>query len=212
MSSSTFGPEEFQAATNVSRETLERLKTYAALLLVWNQRLNLISASSAGELWRRHFLDSAQLNDLVPAAGRWVDLGSGAGFPALVLAILNRQVAGFRMHLTERIARKCDFLREVIRTTEAPAEVHFGRIEAIPPLRADVVTARACADLPELLKYFQRHRAPSGIGIFAKGRNLAEELTRAQADWTLAFDVYPSRSGGEGQILVIRSAERRSHA
>lgn len=212
MSAGTFGPDEFQAAANVSRETFERLKTYAQLLLTWQSRLNLVSAASALDLWHRHFLDSAQFADLAPeGALRWADLGSGAGFPGLVIAILKRDQRGFQMHLTERIARKCDFLREVIRATDAPAVVHFGRIEAIEPLKADVVTARACAPLHQLLDHFQRHRAPEGIGLFAKGRNLDEELTRAEADWTLDYDRLPSRTGGGGQILLLRSAQRRQN-
>jgi 16S rRNA (guanine527-N7)-methyltransferase len=212
MSATIFGPEQFQAATNVSRETLEPLKAYAELLLSWQAKLNLISTSSALELWHRHFLDSAQFVDLAPSeARRWADLGSGAGFPGLVVAILKRDAPGFEMHLTERIARKCDFLREVIRATGAPAVVHFGRLETIPPLRAEVVSARACAPLPKLLEYFQRHKAPNGIGLFAKGRTLTEELTRAEADWTLDFERHPSRTGSGGQILLIRSAKHRHH-
>ncbi len=212
MSAATFGPEQFQAATNVSRETLDRLKIYADLLLRWQARLNLVSTSSALELWHRHFLDSAQFIDLAPQdALRWVDLGSGAGFPGLVVAILKRGAPGFQMHLVERIARKCDFLREVICATETTAQVHFGRLEAIEPLKGEVVTARACAPLPQLLEYFQRHKAPGGIGIFAKGRNLTEELTRAEADWTLDFDRHPSRTGGGGQLLLIRSAQRHQN-
>ncbi|MFZ1990553.1 MAG: 16S rRNA (guanine(527)-N(7))-methyltransferase RsmG, partial [Alphaproteobacteria bacterium] len=170
----------------------------------------LIAESTVPELWHRHFLDSAQFVDLAPkGARRWADLGSGAGFPGLVIAILKSGTPGFEMHLTERIARKAEFLREVIRETNAPAEVHFGRIEAIGPLNAEIVTARACAPLPQLLEYYQRHSAPGGLALFAKGRNALEELTRAKADWTLDYEVVPSRTGGGGQILRIRSAQRR---
>lgn len=213
MSATHFGVAEFWAATNVSRETLNRLELYAGVLLRWQSKLNLVSASTLPELWRRHFLDSAQFLELAPAGTlRWADLGSGAGFPGLVIAILQAEMSGFEMHLTERIARKCEFLREVIRETKAPAKVHFGRLETIEPLKAEIVTARACAPLPQLLDYYQRHSAPGGVAIFAKGRNVDEELTRAGANWTLEYDRHPSRTGGGGQILRIRSAQRRPHA
>ena len=212
MSAPIFTPEQFQAATNVSRETLDRLTTYADILRQWQSRLNLIAGSTMPALWHRHFLDSAQLIAFAqPEARRWTDLGSGAGFPGLVVAILMAGSPGFEMHLTERIARKAEFLREVIRATNAPAQVHFGRIEAIGPLNSDVVTARACAPLPRLLEYFQRHRAAEGIGLFAKGRNVGEELTRAEAAWTLGIERLPSRTGGGGEILRIRSAQRRQN-
>ena len=210
MANHHFGPEQFQAATNVSRETLDRLVLYAELLLRWQSKLNLIAESTIPDLWHRHMLDSAQLIDLAPIqAKHWADLGSGAGFPGLVIAILKGQEPSFRMHLTERIARKAEFLREVIREANAPAEVHFGRIEAITPLNAEIVTARACAPLPQLLQYYQRHSAPGGMALFAKGRNAAEELTQAGVDWTLDVEMLPSRTGGGGQILRIRSAQRR---
>jgi len=212
MSGPIFGAEQLQVTTNVSRETLDRLKLYADILLRWQSRLNLIAESTVPEMWHRHFFDSAQLVDLAPAeAQRWADLGSGAGFPGLVIAILKSGSPGFEMHLTERLARKAEFLREVIRETNALAEVHFGRIEAIKPLNAEVVTARACAPLPQLLEYYQRHSAPSGLALFAKGRNAGEELTRAEADWTLDVEKLPSRTDGGGQILRIRSAQRRSN-
>ena len=205
-----FGADQFQLATNVSRETMDRLKLYAEILLRWQSKLNLVAESTLAELWHRHFFDSAQLIDLAPdGARRWADLGSGAGFPGLVIAILRSGSPGFEMHLTERIARKAEFLREVIRETKAPAEVHFGRIEAIKPLGAEVLTARACAPLPQLLEYYQRHTAPGGLALFAKGRNVAEELTRVEAAWTLDVEMLPSRTGGGGQILRIRSAQRR---
>ena len=210
MNAHVFGPEQFQAATHVSRETLDRLRLYADALLRWQSRLNLVAESTVPELWHRHFFDSAQLVDLAPAeARRWADLGSGAGFPGLVIAILKEGNAGFEMHLTERIARKAEFLREVIRETKAPAEVHFGRIEAFKPLEAEVVTARACAPLARLLEYYQRHSVPAGLALFAKGRNVVEELTHAEADWTLDAELIPSRTGGGGQILRVRSAQRR---
>jgi 16S rRNA (guanine527-N7)-methyltransferase len=137
-------PAEFAAETGVSRETLARLEAYAALLLAWNRRVNLVGRGTEEDLWRRHMLDSAQLHPLIPAGARTlVDLGSGAGFPGLVLAILG----GPHVHLVESDQRKAVFLREAARVTGAAAMVHAIRIEAAPPLAADIVTARALAPL-----------------------------------------------------------------
>jgi len=118
---------------------------------------------------------------------------------------------GFEMHLTERLARKCEFLNEVVRKTEAPVTVHHGPIEWIEPLSVEVVTARACAPLSQLLPYYQRHSAPGCVALFAKGRNVSEELTQANRTWRLDVDMLPSRTGSGGQILRIRSAKQRSN-
>jgi 16S rRNA (guanine527-N7)-methyltransferase len=205
-----FGPAAFRQAMNVSRETLARLEAYAALLIRHQAKLNLVAASTLPDLWHRHMLDSAQLAGLAPTVARhWVDFGSGAGFPGLVVAIMKSGEPGFVMHLTERLAAKCAFLDEVIKETGAPVIVHRGRIEALDPLAGQVITARACAPLIELLPLFVRHRAADGIGLFAKGRNASQELTQAGGLWRLDLDTLPSRTGSGGQILRIRSAERR---
>src|SRR5437660_9171448 len=136
----TLSPAEFAAATGVSRETLPRLDAYAELLRRWSPRINLVAASTLDDLWRRHFLDSAQLLPLIPAAARnLVDLGSGAGFPGLVLAILG--VPG--VELVEADARKCAFLREAARTAGATVRIHQARIDSLPARAFDVITARA---------------------------------------------------------------------
>jgi 16S rRNA (guanine527-N7)-methyltransferase len=206
----SFGPDEFQRSANVSRETLQRLCAYADLLQSWQGELNLIAQSTLTDLWHRHMLDSAQLVDLAPAAARrWLDLGSGAGFPGLVIAILRSSETGFEMHLTERLAKKCAFLSAAAQATAAPAIVHHERIERLSTLGAEVITARACAPLPRLLDHYERHRAPGGIALFAKGRNALEELTHAEGAWRLDLDVLPSRTSSDGRILRIRSAERR---
>jgi 16S rRNA (guanine527-N7)-methyltransferase len=205
------GQAAVQAALDVSRETLERLSAYVGLLERWQAKMNLVAGGSLADVWRRHILDSGQLVTLAPpAARRWVDLGSGAGFPGLVVAILQTDVPGFEMHLVESNARKCAFLQEAARITGAPAEVHHGRIEEIAPLKGEVVTARACAELAELLAFFERHRAPDGIALFLKGRNLAQELTRAKTEWTLQAETLPSRTGSGGQILRVKTARRHS--
>jgi 16S rRNA (guanine527-N7)-methyltransferase len=204
-------PEDFGAATNVSRETLARLELYAGLLEKWTRSINLVGRDSLADLWRRHMLDSAQLLPLLPPApvGRervLVDLGSGAGFPGLVLAILG---AG-EVHLIESDGRKAAFLREAARETGVAATIHNLRIEALPAFAADVVTARACAPLSKLLGYaepFVRSAdagRPGGTALFLKGRRVDEELTDSAEKWKMRVERFPSRSDPEGTILRLK--------
>jgi 16S rRNA (guanine527-N7)-methyltransferase len=204
-------PEEFGAAANVSRETLARFERYAGLLEKWTRSINLVGRDSLTDLWRRHMLDSAQLLPLLPPvpAGRdrvLVDLGSGAGFPGLVLAILG---AG-EVHLIESDGRKATFLREAARATGAQVTIHNLRIEALPAFAADVVTARACAPLPKLLDYaapFVRSvdaGEPGGAALFLKGRRVDEELTDSLEKWKMRVERFPSRSDPEGTILRLK--------
>jgi 16S rRNA (guanine527-N7)-methyltransferase len=199
------GAEGFAALANVSRETLARLEAYAALLAQWNERINLVSRDSLRDPWRRHFLDSAQLFLHVPADARsLVDLGSGAGFPGLVLAILG--VAG--VELVESDTRKCAFLREAARIADAPVAVRHARIEAVPPHEVDVVTARACASLVRLLVMAQLFIAPHTICLFLKGERAAEELTAARRGWTMRAACHPSRADPRGVILKLEQIAR----
>ncbi|HYB58299.1 MAG TPA: 16S rRNA (guanine(527)-N(7))-methyltransferase RsmG [Alphaproteobacteria bacterium] len=198
-------PQSFQAATNVSRETLARLERYAALLRRWQKAVNLVAASTLPDLWRRHMLDSAQLLGLVPERPcRLADLGSGAGFPGLVLAIMG---VG-EVELIESDARKCAFLREAIRATGASARVREGRIEQLCDGSFDVVTARALAPLSELLGYAQALLAPGGAALFLKGRRLEEELTEARKAWKMSLERFSSISAPGGSILRIREITR----
>ncbi len=145
-----FGPAEFQAASNVSRETLGRLKLFAGLLEDWNARLNLVSANSLADVWQRHIWDSVQLADLIPPdTTSLVDLGSGAGFPGLVLAIVLRERSAVRTVLYEATTKKCSFLAEAASRTGAPVEIRNGRIEKADREAFDVLTARACAPLEQ---------------------------------------------------------------
>jgi 16S rRNA (guanine527-N7)-methyltransferase len=197
--------EGFAALTGVSRETLARLEAYAALLAQWNQRINLVSRDSLRDPWRRHFLDSAQLLPYVPASTRsLVDLGSGAGFPGLVLAILGAS----GVELIESDARKCAFLREAARIADAPVTVRHARIEAVPSRSFDVVTARACAPLDRLLLMAQRFIAPDTICLFLKGERAAEELTAARPGWTMTAACHPSRADPRGVILKLEQIAR----
>lgn len=198
--SDPLSPDGFAAAADVSRETRTRLETYAALLLKWNARVNLVGKSTLDDLWRRHMLDSAQLFPLLPAnCHRLVDFGSGAGFPGLVLAIMGVP----EVHLVEANARKCAFLREVARVTETPVVVHNKRIETDPMLKADVITARALAPLPILLEYAQPYLTPSSICLFLKGAGVDEELTEIRKLWNIREDTYPSITNPDGAIIRV---------
>jgi 16S rRNA (guanine527-N7)-methyltransferase len=163
--SEPFGPEDFARAANVSRETLARLEAYAGLLADWNARHNLVSARSLNDVWRRHFWDSAQLASFIPPSARTLaDLGSGAGFPGLVLAeLLRGRVA---VTLYEATAKKCRFLEAVAQKLQLPVEVLNLRIEDAPYRAFDIVTARACAPLPGLLHHAQHLSGPTTLGLF----------------------------------------------
>ena len=200
-----FGPEEFATASGVSRETLARLKAYAGLLADWNARHNLVSAASLADVWRRHFWDSAQLAAFVPPEAKsLVDLGSGAGFPGLVLAILLRERPGFRTVLCEATAKKCAFLTAAAQATGAPVEIRNIRIEQAKPEAFDVVTARACAPLAKLFSYAQPFQAAGTANLFLKGQSVASELTEARKSWRMQLFRHQSRSDPSGTILEIR--------
>ena len=176
--SNDWGPEAFAAQTGVSRETLARLKAYAALLEEWNARHNLVAKSTRPDLWRRHFWDSAQLATLVPATARTLaDLGSGAGFPGLVLAaMLGSRIS---VSLFEATTKKCDFLNAAVSRMGLAVQVQNLRMEVAPFRPFDVVTARACAPLPRLLEYAQNFVGPNSVSLFLKGQNVGSELTEA---------------------------------
>jgi 16S rRNA (guanine527-N7)-methyltransferase len=201
--SDPFGPEEFAAATGVSRETLSRLKAYVGLLEDWNARQNLVSASSLSDVWRRHIWDSAQLAQFIPDDAKMVaDLGSGAGFPGLVLAELLRDRA--KVTLFEATAKKCAFLAEVAGKLGLNPKIRNTRMEAVEPLAFDVVTARACAPLDKLLCYAQHFAGPSTIFLFLKGQNVGAELTEARKSWKMEALQHPSLTDPSGTVLEIR--------
>jgi 16S rRNA (guanine527-N7)-methyltransferase len=203
-----FGAAEFAAATNVSRETLARLKAYADLLKDWNSRHNLVSARSLEDVWRRHFWDSAQLAPLIPSETKTlVDLGSGAGFPGLVLAeMLRNRVA---VALFEATAKKCAFLQAVAQRMELPVIIRNERMEDATPQAFDIVTARACAPLPVLLRYAQQFTSSNSVCLFQKGQNVGSELTEAHKSWKMKVRQIPSLTDPSGVILELR--ELSSH-
>ena len=204
-----FGPDEFAAQSHVSRETLARLKLYAEILEDWNSRQNLVSRASLTDLWRRHFWDSAQLAALVPKAARsLIDLGSGAGFPGLVLAELLRERPGFRVVLCEATAKKCRFLETVAQELRLGVEVRQGRIEDAEPEIFDVITARACAPLTRLFAYAQRFWSKKSVALLLKGQNVEGELTESNKSWRMEAIRHQSRSDPSGVILEIRELHR----
>ncbi len=195
---------------DVSRETFARLKTHVALLRKWNRAVNLVSPGSLAHVWHRHVLDSAQIWALRPeGAGVWADLGSGGGFPGLVIAALAAQdSADMQVHLIESDARKAAFLATVLRETGLVARVHAARIEDVTNLRADVVSARALAPLDRLLAHAETLLRPGGTALFPKGESWKTELTQAEKSWTFTVDAVPSRTAAGAAILKIGNIER----
>ena len=195
----------FAEVIPVSRETLARLEAYAELLTRWSARINLVGRDTIADVWRRHILDSAQLWPFVPKRARSIaDLGSGAGLPGLVLAILG--VPG--VELVEADSRKCAFLREAARITEAAVTLCPCRIEAVSPHKVDVVTARACAPLDRLLGLAKPFLAPDSECLFLKGERVEEELTLARKHWTMTVSACQSRSDPRGVVLRLQQVAR----
>jgi len=205
---------QVEAILPVSRETGQRLEAFVALLQKWQPVENLISPATLPHVWRRHVADSAQLYVLFPAVTRFADLGTGAGFPGLVLAILGHGRPGFHVDLVESNQRKCAFLRAVVRETGAPVSVHHGRAEHVTPQlwqgsvnHNDCVTSRALAPLSGLLGYAEPLLMRGALAAFHKGSDWAREVEEARTDWD--FELVPHPSGvGEGAILEISGLRR----
>jgi 16S rRNA (guanine527-N7)-methyltransferase len=194
-----------QNGLNVSRETLERLKAFISLVEKWTAKINLISKFSTADIWERHIVDSAQIHALAPETGLWVDLGSGGGFPGLVAAILSHG-EGFahQFKLVESDQRKAVFLRTAIRELELDVHVESKRIEDIEPLQADIVSARALADLKQLLSFAHRHLAPDGVAVFPKGETWQKEVHAARLRWSYSCEPIRSRTNQQAAILKIK--------
>jgi 16S rRNA (guanine527-N7)-methyltransferase len=198
----------------VSRETIDKLSTYEALLRQWQKTINLVAPSTLDAIWSRHFADSAQLLALAPPdARRWLDLGSGAGFPALVLAIMLADRPDAKVTLIESDTRKAAFLGEVARRTGAPVDIRPERIEKVATQSklgpVDVITARALAPLPRLLELAAPAFSDHTVGLFLKGREAETEVDAARERWTFAGELQPSVTDVSGRIVVVRALEAK---
>lgn len=200
----------------VSRETFARLEAIAGLLEKWQRTINLVAPATLPEVWSRHIGDSLQLiNHVGEKPLRWADLGSGGGFPGLVVAAVLAERPGSEMHLVESDTRKAAFLREAARHAGLPVSVHAARIEQVAEKLApgtDVVSARALAPLPKLLDLAAPFLAAGAIGLFPKGRDAERELTDALGSWTLDHELHPSVSDAHGRILLVKRARRKDAA
>jgi 16S rRNA (guanine527-N7)-methyltransferase len=201
--------EDFGRAFEVSRETLEKLEVYDLAIRKWQLAVNLVAPATLGQLWHRHFADSAQLVRFVPEnARRLVDLGSGGGFPGLVLAILLAEAGLVQVVLVESDQRKAAFLREVARQTGVAVDIIVSRIENTETQSivgtADVVTARALAPLGRLFSLSKAYFGPGTVGLFLKGREVEQELAEARREWDFDAQLADSLTGGGGKIAVVR--------
>lgn len=199
-----YSASELEADYSVSRETIEALKTWEILLYRWNRKINLVSKAGLNNFWKRHILDSWQLLAHVPqSCEKLIDLGSGAGFPGLALAIGFKARGKGHVTLVESAGKKTNFLKTVIRDLTLPAFATSERAEALPSKAYDVVTARAFAPLDKLLGYAHPFWGQDTIGLFLKGINATEELTEARKYWTFALETVPSQSDPEAVLLKI---------
>ncbi len=195
---------------NVSRETFDRLTRYAEQLEQWQRAINLVSKNTIPDLWSRHFLDSFQVfANANIEAGKWVDIGSGAGFPGLVCAALAMEKAPkIVFTLIESDQRKCSFLRTITHELGAPATIITSRIEHAPPQEADILSARALASLSKLNEYAERHLKPSGVALFPKGATHAKEIKDALETWDMSVESVPSQTDPNSVILKIGDIRR----
>ena len=200
------------ALTPVSRETETRLDRYVELLREWQAKTNLVAPSTLPHLWTRHIADSLQLLAHAPTAKFWVDLGSGGGFPGVVVACALAETAGVTVHLVERNAKKAAFLREAVRVTSAPGVVHLADIgDTVDRFagHADCVTARALAPLNQLIGFSEPMVRKGAKALFLKGHDVEVELTEATKYWNIEVKLHSSRTGGQGWIVEIDRIERR---
>ena len=197
----------FQAASGASDAEMADLERFRTLLAAWNEKLNLVGPSALEAFWPRHAWDSAQLLRIEPEAKTWADLGAGAGFPGLVLAILLKETPGAHVHLVESLAKRCRFLEAVVGTLNLPATVHNARAEALS-LKVDVVTARAVAPLHKLLGFAEPYLKRGAVGLFLKGQDVVSELTEATRYWKFDVKLTPSLSSSEGQVVRVKGLSR----
>ena len=199
--------DEIVALLGIGPSQASDLDRFCTMLTEANSQMNLVAAGSLSAFWRRHVLDSAQLLSHAPDARVWADLGAGAGFPGLVLAILLKGEVGARVHLVESQAKKCRFLDEMVRALDLPAQVHNARAESLK-LKVEIVTARACAPLTRLLGYAAPFLQRGAKAVFLKGESLAEEIAVARKSWGFDAVTRPSVSDPRGRILLLSQVTR----
>jgi len=194
----------------VDTDLAQRLAVFEQLLLKWQPKMNLVAPSTLKSIRTRHFEDSLQVSDALPEARRWIDIGSGAGFPGIVTALRLRGEAGRLVHLVESDHRKCAFLREVSRETQAPVEVHRGRIEEILPTlpEVDAISARALASMAVLVEMTLDRIEKGAIGVFLKGQDVASELTEIPIYSSLKLRLVTSRTDPLGRIVLLGRADQ----
>jgi 16S rRNA (guanine527-N7)-methyltransferase len=200
-------PPDFLADLKASPARERDVERFRLMLVEANQTMNLVGDSTLGDFWRRHFIDSAQLLWFAPKVMIWADLGSGAGLPGLILAILLRDRPGARVHLVESMTKRCQFLGAVVKALDLPAQVHNARAEALN-LEVEMVTARACAPLDRLLGYARPYFARGARGLFLKGAGVDEEIVQARKAWRFHCETWPSLSDERGRLLSIEELAR----
>lgn len=193
-----------QTDYGVSRETLDRFETYQAILNKWAPRINLVGASTLSAFWDRHILDSVQIMPLARTTARsWVDFGTGAGFPGLVIAALLADSHHGQVHLIEASTKRCAFLREAARAMQVTVEIINAKLEDVPPKKVDVITARAFTSLDRLLNYATPWQGHGTQALFPKGEEVSVELNQASTNWLFKSTLHHSVSDARGCILEI---------
>ena len=200
-------PSEFQALTSASDAAIADLETLAVRLAEANTVMNLVGPDTLPDVWNRHYWDSAQLLALAPEAKTWADLGAGAGFPGVVLAILLKGTPDAHVWLIDSLGKRCRFLQQVVGELDLPATVINGRAEA-QTVTVDVVTARAVAAMDKLLGYAQPYLQRGARGLFLKGEKAELEVAEARRVWQFECDLSVSRSDPRGRIVSVRSLRR----
>ena len=208
-------PEAVQALLmshyGVSRETIERFQAFQAILTKWAPRINLVGASTLGSFWDRHILDSAQILPLArQGAKSWVDFGSGAGFPGLVIAALVQPLDGAQVTLIEASTKRCGFLREAARAMQVQVDIVHDKLENVLPRPVDIITARAFTALDRLLAYAEPWQGPQTQALFPKGEEVSSELAQASTNWLFKSTIHPSLSDARGCIVEIAECQTRT--
>ncbi|OXE35594.1 MAG: 16S rRNA (guanine(527)-N(7))-methyltransferase RsmG [Phenylobacterium zucineum] len=199
--------ESFAAATGAGPTAMSDLEHYRSYLADWNRHMNLVGPKTLEVFWSRHAWDSAQILRFAPDALTWADLGTGAGLPGIVLAILGKGRPSYHVHLVESLTKRCRFLSEVVTVLDLPATVHNSRAEDLS-LAVDIVTARACAPLSRLLGYARPYFQSGARGLFLKGQDVASDLTEASKSWDFDADVLQSLSDARGRIVCVKRLGR----